>query len=557
MKTYRNLKILKINPDAANKVVAAVQRVGTELSRLRGVVDVRSGLKFVDGLVTDQPVLELSVLPETDLEATRAAASALVKSDGIEVTVVFASPWDLKEFAEKHRGMLTRDNAPLLEGVSETADVADATVEALVPYIPPADFRLKKVEDELTLICHASPDAGFRLLKDFLTKTEERITATMYEFTAQHVLDALEAGLASPRRLHLIMDGQAPENVQMRANLENSLADRCECLWAAVADTPDKTTEGFFPTAYHIKVSVQDGENTWLSSGNWKESNQPDIDPILGPLPPGFNGNAFHRKQNRDWHVVAKGQSLAQQFQSFIEFDIEQATPLQAEGVQEIERLDLELFVPAEDEMGVQENVEFFREKTFQCQNVMPLLTPDNYADFVLPIVQGAKKKLYFQNQSLSASLQSPRYAELFDALKTKVNDPDIDARIIVRGDFSPHDIITALAKAGFDMSRVKLQKGCHTKGILVDGEVTVVGSHNWTGQGTTQNRDASLIIPSAEVTEYYEKLFIHDWEKRTMNQLPADAEMARLAFPGEPTPPGMVRVSWREVMGDVPPDWI
>ena len=137
------------------------------------------------------------------------------------------------------------------------------------------------------------------------------------------------------------------------------------------------------------------------------------------------------------------------------------------------------------------------------------------------------------------------------------MNDPDIDARIIVRGDFSPHDIITALAKAGFDMSRVKLQKGCHTKGILVDGEVTVVGSHNWTGQGTTQNRDASLIIPSAEVTEYYEKLFIHDWEKRTMNQLPADAEMARLAFPGEPTPPGMVRVSWRDVMGDVPPDWI
>jgi hypothetical protein len=556
MKTYRDIEILKINPDTANRVAGAVKRIGAELARLRGVVDVRSGLKFVDGAVTEQPVLELSVLPGTDFEATRAAASALVKADGIEVTVVFASPWDLKEFAEKHQGMLTRDNAPHLEGVLETADTADAAVETLVKYQPPAE-PLREVEDELTLICHASPDAGFRLLKDFLTKTEERLTATMYEFTAKHILNALESGLASPRRLDLIMDGQAPENIQMRADLENKLTDRCKCLWAAVADTPDKTTEGFFPTAYHIKVSVRDGKDTWLSSGNWKDSNQPEIDPILGPLPPGFNGNAFHRKQNRDWHVIAKGQSLAQQFKTFIEFDIDQTTPLQTEGIQEIDRLDLELFVPAEDEMGVQENVEFFREETFQCQKIMPLLTPDNYADFVLPIVQHAKKKLYFQNQSLSASLQSPRYAELFDALKTKVNDPDIDARIIVRGDFSPHDIITALAKAGFDMSRVKLQKGCHTKGILVDGEVTVVGSHNWTGQGTTQNRDASLIIPSAEVTEYYEKLFIHDWEKRTMNQLPADAEMARLAFPGEPTPPGMVRVSWREVMGDVPPDWI
>jgi hypothetical protein len=353
------------------------------------------------------------------------------------------------------------------------------------------------------------------------------------------------------------MDGQADENAKMRTDLEDTLTNRCACLWAAVADTPGKTVDGFFPTAYHIKVSVRDGETTWLSSGNWKDSNQPAVDPILGPFPSHFDGNSFHRKHNRDWHVVAKGRALAEQFERYIEHDMAQALPLQAAGTQEIQGLVLDLFVPEEDVFGVEEAVEFFSEKFFTCRNVMPLLTPDNYADHVLPIIRNASTKLYFQNQSLSTSVsRSPRYAELVEALKEKVNDPNIDARVIVRGDFDPRKIVKALAHAGFDMSRIKLQTGCHTKGILVDGEVTVVGSHNWTGQGTTQNRDASLIIPDSNVTKYYERFFLHDWDKRTMEEVPEDTVMARLAFPGEATPPGMVRVSWRDVMGDLPPDW-
>jgi phosphatidylserine/phosphatidylglycerophosphate/cardiolipin synthase-like enzyme len=99
-------------------------------------------------------------------------------------------------------------------------------------------------------------------------------------------------------------------------------------------------------------------------------------------------------------------------------------------------------------------------------------------------------------------------------------------------------------------MDCVKLQNGNHNKGILVDGK-TVLGSHNWTGDGTTFNRDASLIFNDPDISNYYEQLFLHDWEHLSFSDAPELREMARIAGPNEPTPPGMVRVPWDEVFSD------
>jgi len=63
-------------------------------------------------------------------------------------------------------------------------------------------------------------------------------------------------------------------------------------------------------------------------------------------------------------------------------------------------------------------------------------------------------------------------------------------------------------------MSRIRTQSGCHTKGIIVDSETILVGSHNITNQGVQVNRDASLLIHHAGIAQYYEKVFLHDWDK-------------------------------------------
>lgn len=51
-----------------------------------------------------------------------------------------------------------------------------------------------------------------------------------------------------------------------------------------------------------------------------------------------------------------------------------------------------------------------------------------------------------------------------------------------------------------------------HNKGVLVDGNKTLVSSINWTENAITNNREAALILSSTGVYEYYENLFNQDW---------------------------------------------
>ena len=69
-----------------------------------------------------------------------------------------------------------------------------------------------------------------------------------------------------------------------------------------------------------------------------------------------------------------------------------------------------------------------------------------------------------------------------------------------------------ALQAQGFPAETIRLQTGCHNKGIIVDGKVVAVGSHNWSSDGTTANRDATLVIHSPDVAAFYQQIFDFDW---------------------------------------------
>ena len=53
-----------------------------------------------------------------------------------------------------------------------------------------------------------------------------------------------------------------------------------------------------------------------------------------------------------------------------------------------------------------------------------------------------------------------------------------------------------------------------HTKGMIVDGRHTLIGSHNWSKPGVSLNRDASLIFDDDEdVAAYFTRAFEVDWQ--------------------------------------------
>jgi hypothetical protein len=78
-------------------------------------------------------------------------------------------------------------------------------------------------------------------------------------------------------------------------------------------------SNGLIADSYHIKVTVDDDDRLWLSSGNWKNSSQPNIAPAdLNNL------QAIRAKKgNREWHVVIKNKTLAKRYRNHILADLE------------------------------------------------------------------------------------------------------------------------------------------------------------------------------------------------------------------------------------------
>jgi hypothetical protein len=184
-------------------------------------------------------------------------------------------------------------------------------------------------------------------------------------------------------------------------------------------------------------------------------------------------------------------------------------------------------------------------------EQVMPLLTPDNYADHVIPLIRSAKRSIRFQNQYITISAKSnpAKFMALLAALRGRI-DSGVDVKIILRDLGHARDMVESLHGSGFDPDKhVKFTPTCHNKGIIVDDAVVCIGSHNWSGQGTCFNRDASLIFENAAIAGYFAKIFDYDWSW-ARQVLASESTTPQLAT-GAGEPEGSVRVPWDAYFGD------
>jgi hypothetical protein len=558
--------------EAMSKVVSVVKKRGDTLRSLPGleVYNVRPGYFFKNNRITSEPAVVVVIHPRDKELGKRLVPKRL---GGVPVQLRMASPTeqirrvmpeaDFASDADAEAGLAT-PGWDMMQGDDEGTEADpgfasdDPGPSKLVSYEPPPGGTLLDVTEAMKVTCHVSPEQGWRELSRFFQSArKKRLTIAMYDFTAPHVLAELASGRAEGNgKLSLILDPGVSKNGQVKANdvweeevrdtLTDSLSNRFSFLWAAVK-RKGKVTRSIFPTSYHIKVAVSDGKAFWLSSGNWQSSNQPDVDALDLSLA------KLHTRYNREWHVVVEHPGLASTFEAFIKQDMKQARSLQAEaqgdefgaaGEEEAAvaaAAAAELLIPAEAlsdfEADAPKRREFpARTFTFTAEkplHVRQVLTPDNYAEAVIPVIKKAKKKLYFQNQYIKVTEDAgEKFTGLLDALLRKVADGLEDVRIILRQLPNAADELEALQYYAWrnfqieDLSFVRHQPGCHTKGIIVDSKVVVVGSHNWSNLGVSRNRDASLIFYDADIARYYEEIFLHDFEVLARPQVLSDEEM-------------------------------
>jgi V8-like Glu-specific endopeptidase len=529
-------------------IEGAVRALRQALASQSDVIRVRAGYRFKRGWITDERVVVVEVrkkLSTTELQASRTPMLPReVGGFGVDVRTA-ALPDQLE-----HLGIdLAALEAPPRPG----------------SYREPPNLSLDPVEERMRATFHISPDSGFPNLSAFLGRVRRRLTATMYEWDADHISDAIDAAI-SPGNRKLKMVTQRAGTADAVADMKQRLGEKFDHVWASVG------AGKLIPSAYHIKVASRDGEELWLSSGNWKDSNQPNIDPagensrLIGPL----------RQRNRDWHATIANSKLAKLFQKYIEWDFSEAERVPIE--EGLAAPLPELFVPDEafgEALERRVTVEYFDPLIVdKVLHVRPLLTPDSdargrrmFMDTASRLVERAARAVHLQNQSFNMLEENiDEFEQFFGVLKDKQR-AGLDVLIIFRDarEFSQangpkqQELLERLKDFGFDTERIRLQMRCHTKAIIIDppdaahpesGEV-LFGSHNLTNAGSLFNRDASLLVRDAEVTKYFEKIFQFDWEVLAKQEADELVGGVRIAGPGEETPRGHRRVSLGEFLGD------
>jgi len=522
-----------------NEVLAAATAA---LKDRANVLGVRLGYVFKDGRITTERALVVTVRRKyTPAELAASKIEELPTSfGGLKVQVTDPT---IPELIQLEKGF----------AASEALALDADALSAEITYTPPPNPGLKRVQAKMKVVAHVSPDAGWTQLHAFLGKTSKSLVVGMYDFGARHILEAIEKASHKQTFKNMTLTIQPGQSVgegtkaddltdkEVTDELASDLGNKFKLAWVKIG-----VVNGWVASSYHIKVAVQDEKAFWLSSGNWQSSNQPAADPLKKPW-----DRSWLTKYNREWHAIVEHAGLAADFQKYLLYDFQN----NLDGTDEAFVLpDIlvpeEAFIPTALER--QANFEYFEPFVANREfDVQPLLTPDNFHAHVLDLINSAEEELLIQNQTFNAPKQTHKQLnELVAAVLAKQKagvKVRIIFRIIMKADARKN--LEALQDYGFDMHDIKVQKNCHTKGVVVDRKRVMLGSQNWSEQGVSLNRDASLLFEDVELAEYFAKIFEHDWENLASDSIDIMPSGVELAPTAEATKPGFVKMSVEEYL--------
>lgn len=496
-----------------------LNKAQNEFMQRDNVVDVRMGYKFKDGWITNQPAIVIKVgEKKTENKLYSEGIEILPKQfEGYPIDIVEPTVFDYLNELE----------------LAEVTFKAERDVEITSKYFPPENLPLTKVTERIILNAHISPEKGWKNLESHLTETRSTNTIAMYDFGAKHIRDSIiEAGKKqSFQSLTLaIQKGESVgegtkkddlKDAEMIEEIKKALKNKFKNTYINIG-----TKNGWVPYSYHIKVSVSDSKRFWLSSGNWQSSNQPNSNIIENN-----SHNDLLQHYNREWNIIIENENLSKLLEKYIFHDYENNIERGEFKNKELAQ-DIFFLIPIEyivEPLRSNLNVHPFEELNIDREvTLTPLLSPDNYFDEVMQLIESAQSELYIQNQTFNApwneklkSFDTDSY--LYKLLKIVLDKQNagVDVKIIFRRDVgNVRENLEHLVKFGFEAKNIKVQDNCHTKGIIVDGGKVLVGSHNWSNMGVSLNRDASILFEDNEITQYFRKIFLHDWENLAQTKI-------------------------------------
>ena len=361
------------------------------------------------------------------------------------------------------------------------------------------------------IIAYASPDSTFAVTKELLDAAKKTILIGIYDFTAGYVADILKDAMARGIKVTLMLD---TDHVKGEDELFENLADNgANCVPAP--SCASKKIHYF--RSSHEKVIVIDGETCLIQSGNYSKNSIP-----LN-LEDGVDDHHF-RTGNRDMGVVVRSKELAKFLTKILKSDmkLELDAP---EGLGHAFAGPPPMLVEA---APTKRPSKIFPSKTFKlgsALDVQPVLTPDNYMKAVPDALRNARKSVLIQQQYIHSGDEA--IATLLQAIADAVEGNDnFDVRILLGKVFDDN----ALSKEKENLKNMaekydlRISRNiryvdttrlvhCHNKLIIIDGEVVLVSSQNWSRAAVQDNREVGLLFEHKGVASYFTDIFEADWD--------------------------------------------
>ena len=147
---------------------------------------------------------------------------------------------------------------------------------------------------------------------------------------------------------------------------------------------------------------------------------------------------------------------------------------------------------------------------------------PTGAARGLIRYLDGAKKSIQVMAYSFT-------YLEIADAL-ARAAKRGVDVQVIQDGPTAANnfDVIPVLLKGGVSVRGNKAHRIFHHKVMIIDGDIVVTGSYNFTNSAEKSNAENMIILRSTPLAQQYYKNFISHWERSYPITTPPERKTAK-----------------------------
>jgi len=356
-----------------------------------------------------------------------------------------------------------------------------------------------------------APESNLDLTTAAILSAQKNLLINIYELTSPQVADAIISQVKAGVRVQILEEGSpvgglSAAAVGVQSQIVQAMRGRPGDLLFQMSSNGGKRRFRFD----HAKYVVVDGASLLIGSENYSPTGNPV---------PGAKGN-------RGWEVLIHDPAISSQFMNMFASDTNKSSG----DITELTSNSGKVFL-VED---AQENfaVQAMSPPILSASSVEKITSPDDSVTKIVAAIQNAKKSIDLEQMTFDSTWKGSSSSPLFDAIvaaakrgviiRALLNDDrvfDHPGKTNVHKNQITADALNSLAKN----SRLKITAAIanltamgvdyiHNKGMLIDGNQTLISSINWDENSFQNNRETAVLISSQPVNQFYGTLFAKDW---------------------------------------------